>query len=256
MIELKKALLLVDRGSREPEVKEELSEICSVVRTRGQYDYCDYCFLEVIPPFIDEGIRNCVRSGSAFITIVPYFLYPGLKLKETVKQSACICRDQKLRIGISKPLCYHNLLTELIVERISETKIQHHISLKNGDCDILIVGHGSTDKRAREAFLYTIGRLDQCYRSVSFSFLELDEPSIGTAITNVVARQPKTLIIVPYFLHKGSHIKYDVNKEVRSALDRVCFKEAYTSRHLGVDEKLIKLVLHRAEEAEKRSGIR
>jgi sirohydrochlorin ferrochelatase len=256
LIKLKKALLLIDRGSREPEVKEELSEICSAVRTRGQYDYCDYCFLEVIPPFIDEGIGNCVRSGSAFITIVPYFLYPGLKLKETVKQSAFICRDQKLRIGISKPLCYHHLLTELIAERISETKIQHHISLKNGDCDILIVGHGSTDKRAREAFLYTIGHLTQCYRSVSFSFLELDEPSIGTAIINVVSRRPKTLIIIPYFLHKGSHIKHDVNKEVCSALDRVCFEEAYVSRHLGVDDKLIKLVLHRAEEVEKRSGIR
>ena len=256
MIELKKALLLIDRGSREPEVKEELFEICSVVRTRGQYDYCNYCFLEVIPPYIDEGVKDCVRSGSAFITIVPYFLYPGLKLKETVKQSALICRDQKLRIGISKPLCYHHLLTELIVERISETKIQHHISLKNGDCDVLVVGHGSTDKRAREAFLYTIGRLGQCYRSVSFSFLELDEPSIGSAITNVASQKPKTLIIIPYFLHKGSHIKHDVNEEVRSALDRVCFGEAYVSRHLGVDEKLINLVLQRAEEVEKRSGIR
>jgi sirohydrochlorin ferrochelatase len=256
LIELKKALLLIDRGSREPEVKEELSEICSVVRTRGQYDYCNYCFLEVIPPYIDEGVKDCVRRGSAFITIVPYFLYPGLKLKETVKQSAFICRDQKLRIGISKPLCYHHLLTELIVERISETKNQHHISLKNGDCDVLVVGHGSTDKRAREAFLYTIGRLGQCYRSVNFSFLELDEPSIGTAITNVVSRRPKTLIIIPYFLHKGSHIKHDVNKEVRSALDRVCFGEAYVSRHLGVDEKLINLVLQRAEEVENRSGIR
>jgi precorrin-8X/cobalt-precorrin-8 methylmutase len=91
---------------------------------------------------------------------------------------------------------------------------------------------------------------------VSFSFLELDEPSIGTAITNLVSRQPKTLIIIPYFLHKGSHIKHDVKEEVRSALDRVCFGEAYVSRHLGVDEKLINLVLQRAEEVEKRSGIR
>lgn len=256
MIELKKALLLIDRGSREPEVRDELSEICSVVRHRGQYDFCDYCFLEVVPPFIGEGIRNCVQSGSAFITIVPYFLYPGLKLKETVKQSAFICRDQKLRIGIAKPLCYHDLLTELIVERISETKVQHHISQKNSDCDILIIGHGSTDKRAREAFLYTVRRLGPYYHSVSFSFLELDEPSIGAAIINMVSQNPKNLIIIPYFLHKGSHIKHDVNKEVQLALDKVSYDKAFISRHLGVDPKLIQLILHRAEEVEIRSGIR
>jgi sirohydrochlorin ferrochelatase len=256
LIELKKALLLIDRGSREPEVRDELSEICSAVKDRGQYDYCDYCFLEVVPPYIEEGIRNCVKSGSVFITIVPYFLYPGLKLKETVKQSAIICKDQKLRIGISKPLCYHDLLTEIIVKRISETKTQHHISLKNSDCDILIIGHGSSDKSAREAFLYTVRRIGPYYRSVSFSFLELDEPGIGTAIVNVVSQRPKNLIIVPYFLHKGAHIKHDVSKEVRLALDRVSFDNAFISRHLGVDEKLIQLILHRAKEVESRSGIR
>ena len=256
MIELKKALLLVDRGSREPEVKEELSEICSIVGLRGQYDYTNYCFLEVLPPFIEEGVENCIRSGSAFITIVPYFLYPGLKLKETVKQSALICKNQKLRIGITKPLCYHPLLTELVVQRISETKSMHGISLKDEDCDVLVIGHGSTDKRAREAFVYTVGGLDRYYHSVSFSFLELDQPNIETAITNVVSQGPKTLIIIPYFLHKGSHIKRDVVLEIRSALEKSSFEEAFVSGHLGVDEKLIELVLHRAGEVEKRSGIK
>jgi sirohydrochlorin ferrochelatase len=255
LIELKKALLLVDRGSREPEVKEELSEICSVVGHRGRYDYFNYCFLEVLPPFIEEGVMKCVQSGSTFITIVPYFLYPGLKLKETVKQSALICKNQKLRIGITKPLCYHHLLTDLVVERISETKSRHGISLNDKDCDVLVIGHGSSDKRAREAFVYTIGGLGRYYHSVSLGYLELDEPNIGTAITNLVSHGPKTLIIIPYFLHKGSHIKHDVIREVRSALAKSNFQEAFVSRHLGVDEKLIQLVLHRAEEVEKRSGI-
>jgi hypothetical protein len=48
---LKRALLIVDRGSREPEVNQELSEICSLLKLKGNYDYSDYCFLEVLPPF-------------------------------------------------------------------------------------------------------------------------------------------------------------------------------------------------------------
>lgn len=255
MIELKKALLLVDRGSREPDVNQELSEICSLLKGKGHYDYSSYCFLEVLPPFIEEGITRCIDSGSVFITIVPYFLYPGLKLKETVKQSAVICKNQKLRIGISKPLCYHRLLTELIVERISETKTRNNIRLVDKECDVLVIGHGSSDKRARDAFVHTVNSLSQSYRRVSFCFLELDQPSIENAITQIMLHKPKALVLMPYFLHKGSHIKYDVPEEVHSALEKNNFKEAYLSRHLGVNEKLVELVLERAIEVERRSGV-
>jgi sirohydrochlorin ferrochelatase len=253
---LKRALLIVDRGSREPEVNQELSEMCSLLKLRGNYDYSDYCFLEVLPPFIEEGIRKCVQNQSVFITIIPYFLYPGLKLKETVKQSANICRNQKLRIGIAKPLCYHHLLSELIIERVTETKVKNNINLKDKECDMLVIGHGSSDKRARDAFVYTVSSLCQYYRSVNFCFLELDEPSIERAITTIVSRGPKTMLIMPYFLHKGSHIKYDVMQEVRSALTKNKFEKAFVSRHLGVDDRLIKLVLERASEVETRSGIK
>ena len=256
LIKLKRALLIVDRGSREPEVNQELFEICSLLKLKGHYDYSNYCFLEVLPPFIEEGIKKCVHNGSAFITIIPYFLYPGLKLKEAVKRSAIICKNQKLRIGIAKPLCYHYLLSELIVERISETKIKNNISLKDKECDILVIGHGSSDKRARDAFVHTVGSLKRSYHSVSFCFLELDEPNIEKAITKIVSQGPKTLLIMPYFLHKGSHIKHDVAQEVRSALVKNNFKKAFLSRHLGVDKKLVELVLQRALEVEKRSGLK
>jgi sirohydrochlorin ferrochelatase len=256
LIKLKRAILIVDRGSREPEVNQELSEICSLLKLKGNYDYSDYCFLEVLPPFIEEGISKCVQNGSVFITIIPYFLYPGLKLKETVKQSAIICKKQKLRIGIAKPLCYHYLLSELIIERITETKIKNNISMKDKECDVLVIGHGSSDKRAREAFVHTVGSLCQSYRSVNFCFLELDEPSIEKAITTIVSNGPKTMLIMPYFLHKGSHIKRDVIQEVRSALVKNKFENAFLSRHLGVDDRLIQLVLQRASEVETRSGFK
>ena len=253
---MKRALLIIDRGGREPEVNQELSEICSLLKLKGNYDYSDYCFLEVLPPFIEEGIRKCVQNKSVFITIIPYFLYPGLKLKETVKQSAIICRNQKLRIGIAKPLCYHYLLSELIIERVTETKVLNDINLKDKECDVLVIGHGSSDIRAREAFIHTVSSLCQYYRSVSFCFLELDEPSIDKAITTIISNGSKTMLIMPYFLHKGSHIKHDVMQEVQSALIKNKFENAFVSRHLGVDDRLVKLVLERASEVERRSGLK
>ena len=56
---MKKALLIIDRGSKMKEVKDELQETCDLIKDRTEYDYVDYCFLEVVPPFIDGRILRC-----------------------------------------------------------------------------------------------------------------------------------------------------------------------------------------------------
>jgi len=59
---LKRGLLLIDRGSREKEVKEELEVICKKIKEKGNYEFSNYCFLEVIPPFIEEGINQSLTQ--------------------------------------------------------------------------------------------------------------------------------------------------------------------------------------------------
>lgn len=253
---MKKSLLVIDRGSREPDVGEELLKICSLVKEKAGYDYSNYCFLEVLPPNIEQGIRKCVENDSDSITIIPYFLYPGLKLKEAIKQSAQIAKNQNLRIAIARPLCYHYLLTQLIRERIEQAKVEHNIQYADKNCDVLVIGHGSSDTRAREAFIYTIDTMRPFYQSVNFCFLELDEPTIEEGIRKVLLTQPKTMLIMPYFLHKGSHIKYDVINEVNLVLKKNNYNKAFMTKHLGVHAKLIDLILQRAEEVEKRTGIK
>ena len=72
---MKRGLLLIDRGSREKEVKDELDIICKKIKEKGNYVFSDYCFLEVIPPYIKEGIEKCIEKDIEELTIVPYFLY-------------------------------------------------------------------------------------------------------------------------------------------------------------------------------------
>ena len=61
---MKRGLLLIDRGSREKEVKSELDLICKRVKEKGKYEFSYYCFLEVIPPFIEEGIKKSLENES------------------------------------------------------------------------------------------------------------------------------------------------------------------------------------------------
>jgi sirohydrochlorin ferrochelatase len=250
---LKKALLIVDRGSREPEVRLELQNICSIAKRKARYDYTNYCFLEVVPPFIEEGIRKCVDSGADFITIMPYFLYPGMKLKDSVKQSAKIGQIKNVNIVITKPLSYHTIVTDVVIDRISQLKREHKIQFSDSECDILLIGHGSSDKCARNAFIYTVNTLKPFYRNVNFCFLELDKPDINEGIKNMILQNdPKIILLVPYFLHNGAHIKYDVIMDIDEALGKYRFKNVFITKHLGVDEKLVDLIVERAKEVEKR----
>ncbi len=243
---------MIDRGSREANVREELEDICSIAKRKGQYDYANYCFLEVLPPYIEEGIKKCIENGADFITIMPYFLYPGMKLKDSVKKSAEIAKIRNLKLVIAKPLSFHSMMTKVIIDRLNELKKEKKIHYPNSECDILVIGHGSSDKNARDALVYTVNSLKPFYRRVAFCFLELDVPNIDEGIKNVIQDNPKIILLMPYFLHKGAHIKRDVINDVNSALEKYSFKNVFMAKHLGVDEKLVDLIIERTREVEQR----
>ncbi|MGZ5501230.1 MAG: sirohydrochlorin chelatase, partial [Nitrososphaeraceae archaeon] len=88
--------------------------------------------------------------------------------------------------------------------------------------------------------------------NVEYCFLELEGPTIQEGINSVIKKNPKIVLIMPYFLHKGIHIKNDVIKEVKTALKSHTFTNILIADHIGVDDKMVGLILQRANEAEKR----
>ena len=59
---------------------------------------------------------------------------------------------------------------------------------------------------------------------------------------------------MPYFLHKGIHIKKEIGNEIRNVMLKHPFSNTFIADHIGVDEKMIALLLERAKEVEKRIG--
>ncbi|HEX6670939.1 MAG TPA: CbiX/SirB N-terminal domain-containing protein [Nitrososphaeraceae archaeon] len=249
---MRKALLIIDRGSKELEVQDELLKISNQAKEKGGYIYSNFCFLEVIPPYIDEGIRNCIKENVDLITVMPYFLYPGMKLKDAVKKTATISKDKQVKLVITKPLCYSDVLKFVIIDRLTKLKFLNDIRLKDKECDVLVIGHGSSDRRATEAFIFTINSIKNSYRNVEHCFLELEGPTIQEGINSVIKKNPKIVLIMPYFLHKGIHIKHDVINEVKIALKSHSFTNILIADHIGVDDNMVNLILLRANEVEKR----
>ena len=146
---MKRGLMLIDRGSREREAEEELEIICEKVKQKGNYDFTEFCFLEVVPPFIEDGMEKCLKKDVDEMTIVPYFLYPGKKVKMAVADAMKYQKDTKIKFLVSKPMTMHKTLVDLVDNRIVSTLEKNEISLSKDKVDVLIIGHGSKDPNAK-----------------------------------------------------------------------------------------------------------
>ena len=247
---MRRALLLIDRGSKEKEVRDELDFICKKVKEKGDYFYTDYCFLEVIPPYIKDGVEKCLTSKIDALTIVPYFLYPGRKVKAAVNDVIKFQSNIDVKLIISKPMSMHKTMIELVDNRISTVLEENKIKLAKNEVDVLIIGHGSKDPNAHLAIRYVVDGLASTYRNVNHCFLEIEEPTIEQGIDKSKNNNPKILVIVFYFLHEGAHVKRDIYEDLNPAIKKADLRNVFITKHIGTDDKMIDLILERAREVE------
>jgi sirohydrochlorin ferrochelatase len=247
---LKRGLLLIDRGSREREASEELEAICQGIKKKGDYVFTDFCFLEVEPPYIEDGISKCLKEDIDSLTIVPYFLYPGKKVKNAVTDVMKFQKNTNVKFVVTKPMSMHKTLVDIVENRISTTLEENNVELSKKDVDVMIIGHGSKDPNAQMSLNYIVNELKDLYRNVSRCWLEIEQPNIFEGIKKCEKDNPKVLIIVFYFLHEGAHVKTDINNDLVPALENSNMKKTFITKHLGSDQKMIDLILERAKEVE------
>ncbi|AJM91361.1 MULTISPECIES: CbiX/SirB N-terminal domain-containing protein [Nitrosopumilus] len=247
---MKRGLLIIDRGSREREASEELETICAGIKAKGNYVFTDYCFLEVEPPFIEDGISKCLNEDIDSLTIVPYFLYPGKKVKLAVTDTMKLQKDTQVKFLITKPMSMHKTLVDIVENRIETTLKENNVTLSNKDVDVMIIGHGSKDPNAQMSLNYIVDELKGSYRNVSRCWLEIEQPDIFEGVKKCEKDQPKILVIVFYFLHEGAHVKTDINNDLIPALKDSNLENTFITKHIGTDEKIIDLIIERAKEVE------
>ena len=125
------------------------------------------------------------------------------------------------------------------------------------DCkpSLLLIAHGSRNKQANEDLYWMAEQLrDRGFGLVEPSFLELAPPDILTAGRACVAKGAIDVLMVPYFLAAGIHVREDLT-EARNILAKefpeVNFRLA---GHLGRHQKMVEMVLARIDEAQTTAG--
>ena len=195
-------------------------------------------------------MSKCLKKDVEQMTIVPYFLYPGKKVKIAVADAMKYQKDTKIKFLVTKPMTMHKTMIELVDNRISTALQENQISLPKDKIDILIIGHGSMDPNAQISLNYVVDGLKDAYRNTDRCYLEIEEPNIEQGIASCEKNNPEVLVIVFYFLHEGAHVKTDINNDLKPALEKANLKKVCITKHLGVDEKMVDLIIERAKEVE------
>lgn len=117
-----KALLLMAHGSRRAEANADLEYLAEQIRQRGVYDFVQVSYLELAEPSIPDGGAKCVAAGATDVTMLPYFLSPGVHVRDdmTAAQQELNQRFPGVTFRLAEPLGRHPLLLEVVLQRASE----------------------------------------------------------------------------------------------------------------------------------------
>lgn len=108
------AVLLVGRGSLDPEPIADMEALTRAFAERYKLPHVEHCFIALAPPDLPTGIANCRARGAKSVAVVPYFLLTGV----LVKRIARISRE--LGAQVHPHLGHHEGLIELLHERKGE----------------------------------------------------------------------------------------------------------------------------------------
>ena len=116
---------------------------------------------------------------------------------------------------------------------------------------LLLIGHGSRIGAANRLLRGLARDLRSVFpaRVVEVGYLEAASPDIQAGIDRCVARGARRIVLVPYFLYLGGHVRRDLPKEAARARRRHPGLLVRIAAHLGHDRRLRAIVADRAREA-------
>ncbi|WP_256242424.1 sirohydrochlorin chelatase [Bacillus sp. V3B] len=113
-------VLLVGRGSSDPDVKRDLTIIGNLLEKRSVIKRVEVCFLTAAEPSFQEGLEWVKQSGSGQVFVIPYLFFTGILMKKIEKSLEEISEDHVTEFILCPYLGYHPIIEEIIHEQIIE----------------------------------------------------------------------------------------------------------------------------------------
>lgn len=112
------------------------------------------------------------------------------------------------------------------------------------------MAHGSRIAAANDA-VYEVAAMIRAATPdeiVEVAFREIHPPAIQAGIDRCVALGAERILLIPYFLFVGAHVREDLPAAMTLAQERYPQVEFALGNHLGVHPKLAEIVIERIDE--------
>ncbi|GAY76896.1 sirohydrochlorin ferrochelatase [Sporolactobacillus inulinus] len=117
------AILLVGRGSSDPDTKRNFAQIRHLLHQKGM-ESVTLCYMAAAKPTFDEGLDQVIREQWRHVYVIPYLLFSGVLMK-TIYRSIDVKNKAGASITLCRPLGYHPNLIQLMKKRVEESL--HHV---------------------------------------------------------------------------------------------------------------------------------
>jgi sirohydrochlorin ferrochelatase len=117
---VKRAIVLVDHGSRKTAANEALVEIAALVAARaGEHVIVRAAHMELAPPTVAEAFDACVAAGATHVDVMPYFLFAGRHATEDIPALAreAASKHPHVTYRVAEPLGIHPALAQIVIDR-------------------------------------------------------------------------------------------------------------------------------------------
>ncbi len=121
---MKRAILLVDHGSRHGPANAILEQIAALVSRRGEPGLVvRHAHMELAEPTLAQALEACVAAGADEVVVHPYFLTPGRHATTDIPRMAAeaAAKHAGVRVVVSPPLGVDELLADVVLRRCAET---------------------------------------------------------------------------------------------------------------------------------------
>lgn len=201
-------------------------------------------FLNYNQPTLADGVQKLKALGATDVIVQPYFLIDGQYASQDLPKlvRAVAAAEPSLRFTIGETLGYHPGLVKLAEQRIRAVD-----PAPAAETALLFVAHGTPLEPANEPIVRTAETVGQRlgYGATIVGYLDCNQPTIPAAIAQLIQAGYRKLVIQPYFLHLGRHVRTDLPALFAAAREHHPAVEIVAAHHLDYDPLLVDVAAER-----------
>lgn len=115
------AVLLVGRGSTDPDANAEVCKVSRLLQETREFAFVETAFVSLATPAVAAGLERVRALGARKVVVAPYFLFDGVLPQRVVSQALEFGRDTTgLDVSVAGHLGDCDALADLVIERYQE----------------------------------------------------------------------------------------------------------------------------------------